>query len=148
MKSLISSNYLCNEKGIASILADQPNKVLNSDVNLRLEFDAPRRMFRRKPSGIDSRLTGFVKADWVKQCFESLECGPGQLNVLRDRIYGLTENSEKEQLAEYYIGIAKKGDENDAAHGELLKILFSPGITKEEIKTCLLYTSPSPRDRG
>lgn len=92
VRTMMLGATLLDEQGIARLLAAAPGRALNTDYNARLEFDAPRRLFRN-PSSMDLLrfLSSAADPEWTIQRFTEWQCSEAQTTGLRRRAVAFAE---------------------------------------------------------
>jgi spermidine synthase len=88
VRSLLLSHLALGDEGLRKLIAAGGSNTLNTDLNLRLEFDAPLRLFDPasnpllvRKSILQAADTGAARALW-----ERWGCGPAQLPALREAV--------------------------------------------------------------
>lgn len=87
VRSLLFSHLLLDERGVARYLEAVGPGEVNTDANMRLEFDAPRRLFHAQgdPAIETNRLIyGAIDAAWQLDSFARWGCDSRQLPALKE----------------------------------------------------------------
>lgn len=92
VRTLLLSGTLLDQQGVARLLAAHPGAALNTDYNARLEFDAPRRLFRAgSPLDLLRSLSDAADPQWVIDRFTEWQCAAPQAAGLRRRAIAFAE---------------------------------------------------------
>src|SRR6185295_18397376 len=86
VRSALLSRLLLDETGLRRVAARTPSTEINTDLNLRLEFDAPLRLFisdLNPEVDMDPVLVGGVDSAWVRSMIEGWGCTKQQTTALR-----------------------------------------------------------------
>jgi len=96
VRSLLLSHLLLDSQGIDGLLGRFGSGPVNTDLNMRLEHDAPLRLFQSRPADqtIETLVTTSTRAEWHVKLVDSLGAGPEQLDALQS-------------LARHYEGLKK-----------------------------------------
>ena len=78
VRVLLLSNFSVGPKLLDKWLAAGPRDRLNTDLNMRLEFEAPRHLFQKLERNTDaqSRLVGILDTEWMAQLGSVLNVAP------------------------------------------------------------------------
>jgi spermidine synthase len=92
VRSLLLRHVLLDGAGLDRLLAADGQSGLHTDINLRLEFDAPRRLFEPLPAGkgLDARILDAVDARWFSDLASRAGAGREQAGAVHDlaRLFG------------------------------------------------------------
>ena len=119
----------------------------------------------RKDGGIvQTQRTGLVAPDFVElpdfRSIKDLNSSNPMVGAVIETIRGCTENCTYCQVIQQFLGYRMISRENEFKRLAQLRELASDGLIhtakngtfqvfiSDDLHTCLLYTSPSPRDRG
>jgi predicted membrane-bound spermidine synthase len=133
VRSILLARMWLDERGLARFAAGVGGTSINTDSNLRLEFDAPRRLFHSggDPGGLTlARLAGAVDPAFVQQVCSRWNCGAQQVGGLRALKTDLFQTAAP-RPASAIVELALAYDPEDP---ELLvdKLLFDAGLAREE----------------
>ena len=104
----------------------------------------------------DGKLTTVNDVDPEDYLFEHVlrgDVGDGIPNVLSHEDTLVTEGMRQKPMTKKRFDALMNGDYDEVVNKrieknyKLISLRMTPGDIKTEIQTCLLYTSPSPRDR-
>ncbi len=87
VRSLLFSHLMLDERGVARFLTAVGPGPLNTDANMRLEFEAPRRLFHNlgDPAIETNRLLyGAIDPGWHQELFARWRCDGAQLGALKE----------------------------------------------------------------
>ncbi len=87
VRALMFTHLLLDERGVQRFLTAVGGDGLNTDANMRLEFDAPRRLFHERgdPAVETSRLIyGAVDPLWQQELFTAWRCDATHLAALKE----------------------------------------------------------------
>lgn len=134
LRALLARYYQLGEEQVKPLLKDDPSQLLNTDLHLRLEFDAPLHLFRKlKPQ--ESATAALLKAvdpKWI----ERLAISTG---VKRD------SPEFRAMVAEYYRSIAalrttqKRESEAMDALRELIRLVPGDAVAHAELAQRYLH---------
>jgi predicted membrane-bound spermidine synthase len=148
VRELLLSRTLLDERGLARFLASVGGNELNTDSNLRLEFDAPRRLFhpRGDPGAETMRLLlSAMDVTWQRDLFQRWNCGPGEIGALKELKSLLYQHSVVPQAnALVELGLAYEPDDC-----ELLvdRLLFNESVPPEQVnQDAARVVALSPRE--
>lgn len=85
VKTLLLNHWIHDESSIRKFLHTVDDTTINTDLNMRLEFDAPLRLFQSDAT-VQKELSRTVTARWYAQTFQRLKCGADQLPALKSII--------------------------------------------------------------
>jgi spermidine synthase len=86
VRSALVGRLLLDDAGLRHLAARSPSTTVNTDLNLRLEFDAPLRLFTSDLNpdvDMDPIIVGAVQTPWLRSMVEGWGCGKAQLPALR-----------------------------------------------------------------
>jgi len=86
VRSLLLTRVIMDDKGINGWLAAREARTINTDRNLRLEFDAPRRLFSfpRMGAALTTALANAYNPELSVRLFRNWGCAHGQLAALAE----------------------------------------------------------------
>jgi predicted membrane-bound spermidine synthase len=112
VRALFLQHWFLDEPGLARLIARDPRQDLNTDGNMRLAFDAPRRIFREPlstaPPDIDRNIVAVADVEAFAERFRALGCGAGQLAALVPVLQSLREygrSDAAQELAERLLAL-------------------------------------------
>lgn len=127
VRSILLDHIILDTQGVRRLIAQQGAEVLNTDLNLKLEFDAPLRLFGDKDSS-KTMLAILASADveWFERAVETWGCGPEQAGVFR----GLTRVFDRMVHQGTVRGLVQLGLKLDPARIDLLveKLAVEPEL--------------------
>jgi spermidine synthase len=119
VRSLLLGRLLLDEGGLGRLAAREPARTINTDQNLRLEFDAPLRLFHsdlEPESELEASILGCVEAVFLRRMVERWGCDRRQAGALRELSDLLVRRARSPQsLPVLDVGIGL-----DPANAELL----------------------------
>jgi spermidine synthase len=86
VRSVLLPRLLLDEAGLKRLAASSPSETVNTDLNLRLEFDAPLRLFNSDLNpevDMDPVILGAVGTPWLRGMVEAWGCTKSQVPALR-----------------------------------------------------------------
>jgi hypothetical protein len=86
VRSVLLPRLLLDEAGLKRLAARTASAAINTDLNLRLEFDAPLRLFNsdlNPDRDVDPVIVGVVETPWLKSMIEGWGCTKEQTPALR-----------------------------------------------------------------
>jgi hypothetical protein len=81
VRSLLMAHYLLDEEDVADLI--KLGTGLNTDHNMRLAFDAPRRLFQQNRQSVEKAILSKIKVAGIRRRFQAWKCGTEQLSALR-----------------------------------------------------------------
>ena len=115
VRSVLLPRLLLDEAGLKRLAASSPSDTVNTDLNLRLEFDAPLRLFNSDLNpeiDMDPVILGAVGSPWIRGMVEGWGCTKVQVPVLRSLATLLTRHKRKEEAVDV-LGMALGLDVGD-----------------------------------
>jgi spermidine synthase len=115
VRSLLLSRLLLDETGLRRAISKAADTTINTDVNLRLEFDAPLRLFHSDLNpevDLDPTVVQAVDAPWFRRMVEGWGCGRGQVKALRT-LSALLVANRKHDVSEAVLELASRLDPDD-----------------------------------
>lgn len=115
VRSILLERYLFDEIGVARAAEMYSDDTLITDINMRLEFDAPLSLFQAGNGSRDEvnrAIISVCESRWFEQCFSRWECTPTHVAALHDvaDLMSLSEREDVErQLARFILAL----DSND-----------------------------------
>jgi spermidine synthase len=125
VRSLLLRHWFLDGAGLARLVGrdskapwapqgrqDQAGSGLNTDLNMRLEFDAPLRLFVKHAQSIpvvDQELVAAARASWFAELWRALGAEPQELEALLAPMYVLREQrrtAEAQALLTFAAGLA------------------------------------------
>jgi spermidine synthase len=86
VRSALVGRLLLDEAGLRRLAGRRPSTTVNTDLNLRLEFDAPLRLFTSELNpdvDMDPIIVGAVQTPWLRSMVEGWGCTKAQTPALR-----------------------------------------------------------------
>jgi spermidine synthase len=86
VRSLLLEHYILGHNEVDTLVAGDHATYLNTDANMRLEFDAPLHLFGQDVTVADTvtnLLNSAMDPSWFRRCFRAWGCGRPQLPALR-----------------------------------------------------------------
>ena len=85
VRSLLLMHYLLDERGLRGLVDQNSSDTINTDMNLRLEFDAPLRLFRERQTTHEVGRSILAATDdlWLLSMCRDWDCSEEQVEVLR-----------------------------------------------------------------
>lgn len=148
VRELLLGHVLVDTEGLNSIAAN--GKGLNTDLNLRVEFTAPLRLF--DGTDVQDRITPFLYAatepSWLRQSYEQLGANKQHVSVFHD----LATRYQQVGLASRALEVIELGLEFDPNHARLLadRLILTAdekGVELAEEVNALLALSLSEANR-
>jgi spermidine synthase len=119
VRSALLGRLLLDETALGRLAGRRPSATLNTDLNLRLEFDAPLRLFNSDLNpevDLDSIIVGAVRTEWLRAMIQGWECTRAQTPALRS----LATLLSKHHLPRVAADVLDLALANDPAHPALL----------------------------
>ena len=117
VRSVLLPRLILDEAGLKRLAARTVSAAINTDVNLRLEFDAPLRLFNsdlNPDRDVDPVIVGVVETPWLKSMIEGWGCTKDQTPALRS-LAGLLHKHGVTKVASDVLDLAIAVDPADAA---------------------------------
>jgi spermidine synthase len=86
VRSVLLPRLILDEAGLKRLAARTASSAINTDLNLRLEFDAPLRLFNsdlNPDRDVDPVIVGVVETPWLRAMIEGWGCTKAQTPALR-----------------------------------------------------------------
>lgn len=102
VRGLLLQHFVLDESGVRRLQSTDED-VVNTDINMRLEFDAPRQLFRERiPADQDVAIaiTRAIRANWFERCIEEWKCSKAQAAQLADAVRNVVESGNCDGLEE------------------------------------------------
>jgi tetratricopeptide (TPR) repeat protein len=114
VRALMLTHYLLDEPGVERLLAAHPSTGVNTDVNMRLEFDAPLHLFRMisAEEHVEPAILKACDASWAENCFTRWGCSAPQLEALKTIAKRFAANDQPEiarRLTKFALAIQPEG---------------------------------------
>lgn len=109
---LLLTYVVLDEEGVKRLMRDAPPGPIHTDLNLRLEFDAPLRLFGdTRPEGlaIHKAVDRAAHPIWIREAWKAWKCGPEQTAALR-RISALYQRNGENALARQTVSLGLLAD--------------------------------------
>jgi spermidine synthase len=148
VRSALVGRLLLDEAGLRRLAERRPSTTLNTDLNLRLEFDAPLRLFNSDLNpevDMDPIIVGAVQTAWLRAMTEGWGCTRAQTPALRSLAALLTKH-QRPQIAADVLDLALR---NDPGHPALVAdrvIAGAESPAEELLKIVGSLAGPSPED--
>jgi spermidine synthase len=135
VRSILLSRMWLDEAGLRRFVAAVGGDALNTDLNLRLEFAAPRRLFHDLGEpGVRTLglLAGAVDAGFQQAVCSRWNCGPAQLGALKDLKTLLFQNDAVAHASAIVeLGLAYEPDDDELS---VDRLLFDGRLPREEFE--------------
>lgn len=135
VRSLLLAKMLMDEKGVARFLAGIGGDELNTDANMRLEFEAPRRLFHERGDPAvetNRRLYAAADAMWQQAAFAEWGCSVEHLPALKEiKSKFLAHRSLQQGGLLVALGLAHDADDPELIADHLL---FSAELGPQEFE--------------
>ena len=141
VRSLLLTRLLLDEAGLKRLAAGDKAVTINTDLNLRLEFDAPLRLFHsdlNPDEEVDPSILQAVEIAWIRRMVEGWGCTKAQVKALQSLVKTLPghKHSTSNELLDLAVGldpddpallaqwvIAHKGVDEEAVRKAVARIL-------------------------
>ncbi|HVE42874.1 MAG TPA: fused MFS/spermidine synthase [Planctomycetota bacterium] len=148
VRSALLGRLLLDEAGLRRLAERRPSATVNTDLNLRLEFDAPLRLFNSDLNpevDMDPIIVGAVRSEWLRAMIQGWGCTRAQTPALR----ALAALLSKHQLREIAADVLDLALAVDPGHPSLLaeRVIAGSDRSEEELlKIVAALAGPSPDD--
>ncbi len=118
VRSLLLERLLLDEAGLKRLASRSKSTAQNTDLNLRLEFDAPLRLFSsdlNPESDTGPMILESTGSDWILRMIADWGCGRGQLPALRLLANLLSKNRAEAAAADVLDQILRIDPDDPAA---------------------------------
>jgi spermidine synthase len=136
LRSLLFTHLLLDERGVQRYLSAVGGDGVNTDANMRLEFDAPRRLFHERgdPAVETNRLLyGSVDPLWQQGLFSGWRCDASHLPALKElKTRFLKQGASAAGGALVALGLAFDAEDPELVADHLL---FGAELSPEEFET-------------
>ncbi len=134
VRSVLLPRLLLDEAGLKRLAAASTSDTVNTDLNLRLEFDAPLRLFTSDLNpevDMDPVIFGAVEAPWLRGMVEGWGCTKSQVPALRS----LSKELAKHKLDERAIDALTLALGLDVSSAPLLadRAILQRNLPEEEL---------------
>jgi tetratricopeptide (TPR) repeat protein len=148
VRSALVTRLILDEAGLRRLAKRSPSDTINTDLNLRLEFDAPLRLFTsdyRPDVEMDPVIVGVVETPWLRGMIEGWGCTKSQSPALR-ALGALLAKHKVEKTAADVRELALQIDVGDP--GLLADVLISSTdrSVEEILRTVSVILERSPDD--
>jgi hypothetical protein len=148
VRSALLGRLILDEAGLMRLAARQPSTAVNTDLNLRLEFDAPLRLFTSDLNPeieMDPVIVGSVETPWLRAMVEGWRCTREQVPAIR-ALASLLSKHQKPRVAADLLDLALAIDPGDP--GLVADRTIAGGDRSEEelLKTASALADRSPDD--
>ncbi len=82
--TLLLRHHLLDDDGLRRLSVNEGSQIIHTDTNLRLEFDAPLRLFEATAQSVGTAIVGSAAAHQFTDAFERWGCSIEQLDVFHD----------------------------------------------------------------
>ncbi len=85
VRTLLLRHFVLDQAGLRRLRASDDEQVVNTDLNMRLEFDAPRQLFRTvipADQNVAIAIDRAIRAAWFNDCIETWKCSQDQATQL------------------------------------------------------------------
>lgn len=126
VSSLLLRHVILGEDGLRRLLHDDHSHPINSDNNLRLEFDAPLRLYKRDAKGrVDRSILAAADVGWFDDLFRRLGCAKDQASIFGELAELFAEREQKE-LARQLVELGLRYDPTNGGLLALRLVLAAP----------------------
>ena len=104
VRGLLLQHFVLDESGVRRLQSADVETVVNTDINMRLEFDAPRQLFRQQiPADQDvaAAIIRAMRANWFEQCMARWQCSNAQTVELAGVVQTVVESGNHDKLGEF-----------------------------------------------
>lgn len=134
VRSALLPRLLLDEEGLKRLAARTPSDTVNTDLNLRLEFDAPLRLFSsdlHPEVDVDPVIVSSAGPAWLRRMIEGWGCTPAQTPALRS-LASLLSKQKADAAAAEVLDLALR---IDVGHPALLadRAIATPDRPEEEV---------------
>jgi len=108
VRSVLLPRLLLDEAGLKRLAARTVSASINTDLNLRLEFDAPLRLFSSELNperDVDPSIVGVVETPWLRSMIEGWGCTQAQTPAMRS-LAGTLQKQGVTQVAADVLDLA------------------------------------------
>jgi predicted membrane-bound spermidine synthase len=115
VRSVLLPRLLLDEAGLKRLAARTVSAAINTDVNLRLEFDAPLRLFNsdlNPERDVDPVIVGVVETPWLRSMIDGWGCTKAQTPALRS-LAGILHQHGVTKVASDVLDLAIAADPAD-----------------------------------
>ena len=112
VRSLIVSHLVLGDEATSRLARLDGSEHINTDQNLRLEFDAPRRLYRSSGSDVGQQILSVFDASFSESLVRAYECSRDQLAGLKRLSEIFSE--EQQELVRPVVELALRLDPDDA----------------------------------
>ena len=115
VRAILLEHLLLDQAGLDDLIGRDEEGVVNTDLNMRLELDAPLSLFgARRVSEQSARRALFeaIRAQWLQDAWRQWGCGPAQLDAWR-RLRTLLFQNGQAVLASNIVELALSVDPQD-----------------------------------
>jgi len=108
VRSFLLTRYLFDEDGVARVTGKYADSTIITDINMRLEFDAPLSLFDGvvgDQNQVRKAIISACESRWFEHCFVSWNCTPSHVSALHDvaHIMSSYEREDVEQQLARFI---------------------------------------------
>jgi spermidine synthase len=121
VRSLLVERLLLDEAGLARLASSSKSSAVNTDLNLRLEFDAPLRLFTSDVNPeveAGPQILMSVRSPWLARMIDGWEFGPAQGRALRLLASVLSKHSNEDTAEELLERALRRDADNPALLAE------------------------------
>jgi len=134
VRSLLLTRLLLDEAGLKRLAAGDKAVTINTDLNLRLEFDAPLRLFHsdlNPDEEVDPSILQAVEIAWIRRMVEGWGCTKAQVKALQSLVKTLP--GHKHSTSNELLDLAVELDPDDPA---LLAqwVIAHKGVDEEAVR--------------
>jgi spermidine synthase len=148
VRSVLLQRLILDEAGLKRLAAQNPSDTINTDLNLRLEFDAPLRLFNsdlRPEVEVDPIILGALDPALLRGMVESWGCSKTHVPALRS-LATLLGQHKHDTSAVQVLDLALTLDVADPALLADRAMLQKPVVDEELLRTAAAVLERSPGD--
>lgn len=151
VRRLLVRHFMLDERGlerfIARDLTDSGRDAsINTDLNMKLEFDAPLRLFARTPADVYATMVDVMSPDWSHQLAQALGRAHNSAELHVDVALALADRGKLLPAVDEYRKAIRAAPDDVALYRELAALYQKAGQPGQAIPTLLELVERGPGD--
>ncbi len=134
VRSLLLKHFVLHEQGLSLLQHENSGDIVNTDINMRLEFDAPRQLFRQQipdDERVDVAISRAIRTEWHEACVDRWKCSTEQTTTLADLLLNMIVFNDEPQV-QRMIDLCRRVAPTEPLFGVIARIESNDKVTQDE----------------
>jgi spermidine synthase len=101
VRSLLLRHFVLDEAGLKRFQLGDDGRAINTDINMRLEFEAPRQLFRQQSGyhkDVALAIRRSINVEWYEACVDRWKCTEQQATALADLLERFISTGDEQEV--------------------------------------------------